>query len=130
MAGNRLSIFNDTNQNDQGRVLFPTKKCPYAATVPVGLLEKLCHTQWNLVCFMTFTCICSQFLVNTAAVRRCAGYLLYTGGTHSFFLFCSVTKFQNASCALQTKAKSAVCQMYLDVMLILNKSSILTFRFP
>lgn len=116
VAGNcRLSIFNNTNQNDQGCVLFPTKKCPYAAIVPVGLLEKLCHTKWNLFSFMRLTCIYGQFLVKTVVVRRCAVYIIYWQYT-LIFLFCSVTKFQNASCALQTKAKK----------LILNKSSILT----
>lgn len=106
----RVSVFNNTNQNDQGCVLFPIKKRPYAAMVSAGLLEKLCHTR-------------------RAAVRRCAVYIIHWQYA-LIFLFCSVTKFQNAACVLQTKGKPAVCQMYLDVMLILNKSSILNPYLP
>lgn len=107
---------------------FPLRSVHNAAIVSVGFLEKLCHNKWNLFSFMRFTCIFSRFLVKTAAVRSCAVCIIYWQYT-LIFLVCSVTKFQNAACVLQTKAKSAVCQMYLDVMLILNKSSLLNPYF-
>lgn len=131
IQNNILYNVNNTTQNDQACVLFPSKKCCYCCYCPRQLARKaLPHQMERLVpfSFMRFTCICSQFLVKTAAVRRHAVYIIYWHAL--IFLFCSVTKFQNAACTLQTKAKSAVCQMYLDVLLILNKSLILTCSFP
>lgn len=86
---------------------FPLRSVHNAAIVSVDFLKKLCHNKWNLFSFMRFTCICSQFLVKTAAVGRCAVYIIYWQYALIFVFF----NYKISKCCLRSADKSEICSV-------------------